>query len=67
MWIIIQKNNPIWYFDGTANINKKIPTQKDPHFFSMVCFDKQLRQLIQIFEFVTTDHSTFIIQIVQKI
>ena len=59
MWIIIQKNNPIWYFDGTANINKKIPTQKDPHFFSMVCFDKQLRQLIPIFEFVTTDHSAF--------
>ena len=45
MWLIIQENNPIWYFDGTGNINKKLPLQKDPHFFAMVCHDLLNKQL----------------------
>jgi hypothetical protein len=63
MWLIIQQTNPIWYFDGTSNINKKLPLQKDPHFFSMICHDKQNRQLIPLFEFVTTDHTQFSLNI----
>ena len=55
MWYIIQKIQPIWFFDGTGTINKKLPSQKDPHFFSMVCHDKKRRQLVPVFEFVSTD------------
>ena len=63
MWLIIQENNPIWYFDGTGNINKKLPLQKDPHFFAMVCHDLHNKQLIPHFEFVTTDQTEFSINI----
>jgi hypothetical protein len=63
MWLIIQQQNPIWYFDATSNINKKLPLQKDPDFYAMVCHDKQNRQLIPLFEFVTTDQTEFSINI----
>ena len=63
MWLIIQQHNPIWYFDATSNINKKLPLQKDPDFYAMVCHDRQNRQLIPLFEFVTTDQTEFSINI----
>jgi len=57
MWFQIQLFEPIWFFDGTGSINKKLPDQNDSHFFSVIAHDKVNKKLMPIFEFVSTDHT----------
>ncbi len=49
--------DPIWFFDGTGQINKKLPDQNDSHFFSVIAHDSSNEKFIPVFEFVSTDHT----------
>jgi hypothetical protein len=57
MWIIIQKKWPIWYFDATGSICKKIENQKLPYLYSIVAHDYESKNIIPISEFLTTSHT----------
>lgn len=54
MWKKIVVKNPIWFFDATGNITKHIIGQNNPFYYSIVCHDEDLSQIIEIFSFVTT-------------
>ena len=57
IWLKILELNPIWYFDATGSILKKITNQNQPLLYSIVCHDPLNEQIIPIFEFHTTSHN----------
>ena len=57
MWKIIKNKNPIWYFDSTGNIIKRVNDQKLPYYYSIVCHDNEFKQIIEIYSFVTTNQN----------
>jgi hypothetical protein len=58
MWSIVQKRNPIWYFDSTGSIIKKIDKQKNPFLYSFVCHDTDNMTIFPVADFVTTSHTS---------
>ena len=58
MWHEIQAKSPIWYFDATGGLTKSISGQKEPNLYSMVCHDPINNQIIPVFEFLTTSHTS---------
>ena len=57
MWSNIQERNPVWYFDATSNVLKNIENQKQPYYYSIVCYDKATKSIIPIAEFSTTSQT----------
>ena len=57
MWMFIQKKWPVWYFDATGTICKKIDNQKLPYLYSIVAHDHESKSIIPIAEFLTTSHT----------
>ena len=57
MWNVIKKKNPIWYIDATGSVHRKVNSQKAVFLYSTVCHDKQRKQIIPVFEFITTVHT----------
>lgn len=55
----MEKYNPIWYFDATGSILKKVPNQGDCKLYSIVCHDNTKRKIIPVAEFFTTDHHAY--------
>jgi hypothetical protein len=49
--------NPIWFFDATGSIHRKINRQPKPFFYSVVCHDTNKKNIIPIAEFVTTSNN----------
>ncbi|CAF0972658.1 unnamed protein product [Brachionus calyciflorus] len=49
---------PIWFFDATGNVMKKVKGQKAAYLYSIVCHDKGNRNIVPVVEFITTCHST---------
>lgn len=39
IWKIVQQLNPVWFFDASGEIHRKIPSQPYPLFYSMVFHD----------------------------
>ena len=58
MWQYIQERHPIWYFDATGSVMKKIGTQSMPYLYSIVCHDAFTKSIIPVAEFFTTSHSS---------
>ena len=46
--------NPVWFFDATGSIHRKINRQAKPFFYSIVCHDTCNKVIIPVAEFVTT-------------
>ncbi len=51
MWEIIQQENPIWYIDATGSILKGRPSKSQILLYSIVCYDRTRKNLIQVAEF----------------
>jgi len=49
--------NPIWFFDATGSIHRKINRQPKPFFYSVVCHDNNKKNIIPIAEFITTSNN----------
>jgi hypothetical protein len=58
MWQYIQERHPIWYFDATGSVMKKIGRQSMPYLYSIVCHDAFTKSIIPVAEFFTTSHSS---------
>ncbi len=58
MWDEIKLKNPIWHIDATGNIHKKLNQQKAPFLYSTVSHDRERKQIIPVFEFITTVHTS---------
>ena len=58
MWLSIQAKSPIWYFDATGSIIKKIAKQSLPYLYSIVTHDESTKSIIPIAEFITTSHTS---------
>jgi len=58
MWLLIQKEWPIVYFDATGNVCKKIENQKIPYFYSLTMYDRTAKSIVSIADFITTCHTT---------
>jgi len=58
MWKIVQKQNPLWYFDATGRIisNRNISDQKVPYLYSIVVHDTEKAKNFAIAEFISTAH-----------
>ena len=54
MWLIVQERYPIWYFDATGGIIKKIKGQAKPLLYSLVFHDKDKKLILPLTEFITT-------------
>ena len=54
MWLIIQESNPIWYFDATGSIIKKVRNQIMPFLYSIVMHDKKNKSIIPVAEFISS-------------
>ena len=57
MWDEIKLKNPIWHIDATGSIHKHLNGQKAPFLYSAVCHDRVKKQIIPVFEFITTVHT----------
>ena len=57
MWSIVKNKNPVWYFDATGSIHTKVNGQKAIFLYSAVCHDTVKKQIIPVFEFITTNHT----------
>ena len=53
----VRKFNPVWFFDATGLIHRKINRQAKPFFYSIVCHDTVKKSIIPVAEFVTTSNS----------
>ena len=63
MWSIIQKVNPIWFFDASGLILADVPLNKSPILYSIVCYDNETGSIIPVAEFFSTcQESTTICQ-----
>jgi hypothetical protein len=51
MWRLISKSNAIWYVDATGSILKDKPNNKDVLLYSIVCYDREKENFIQVAEF----------------
>ena len=62
MWKKIRETDPIWYFDATGGIHKKVNGQKQLLMYSIVCHDKKNKSLVPMVDFFTTseDQTTII-------
>ena len=58
MWDEIKLKNPIWHIDATGSIHKKLNQQKAPFLYSTVSHDRVKKQIIPVFEFITTVHTS---------
>ena len=58
MWNKIQDYSPVFYFDATGGLFKRIKNQKAPNWYSMCCHDKKNNKIVPVFEFITTDQPT---------
>lgn len=58
MWSMIKQRDPIWYIDATGGVHVKINGQKATFLYSIVCHDVQRKQIIPVFEFITTSHTS---------
>ena len=39
IWKKVENINPVWFFDATGNINKRVQGNATPLFYSIVCHD----------------------------
>ena len=53
---MIQITNPVWYFDASGSFVTKVKNQTMPLLYSVVIHDKQKKNILPIFEFLTTAH-----------
>ena len=58
MWSSVRKTNPVWYFDSTGNVIKKIENQSEPFLYSIVFHDKQKKLIFPLAEFISTAHDS---------
>ena len=58
IWKIIQKINPIWYFDATGSMHKRLEEQGPVYLYTFVCHDYIKQIIIPIALFLTTEHTT---------
>jgi hypothetical protein len=63
----VQKSYPVWYFDATGDIFKKVKTQTDPLIYSVVFHDMSNKTILPICDFLTTSHGSDQISIYLKI
>ena len=56
IWEIIQRKNPIWFFDATGSIIQKKKYQKLPLLYSLVAYDPELRVILSVAEFISSAH-----------
>ena len=56
MWEIIQKKNPLWFFDATGSILQQKKYQKLPYLYSIVVFDTELGIIAPVAEFISSAH-----------
>ncbi len=57
MWFLIQKSNPVWFFDATGSILQNIKGQSAAFLYSIVCYDSAKHSILPIAEFLTTNQS----------
>jgi hypothetical protein len=39
IWSEIISSNPVWYFDATNDVHKRIEKNREPLFYSIVCHE----------------------------
>lgn len=54
IWNNVREFNPIWFFDATGSIHKKVFDQPKPYLCSMVCRDVKKKLIIPVADFLTT-------------
>jgi hypothetical protein len=54
LWLSIKKKYPIWFFDATGNVLKRINGQNSPLLYSLVCHDKEKKLILPVADFITT-------------
>ncbi len=57
IWDIIKTFNPVWYFDATGSIMKKMDN-KEPFLYSIVCYDRDNKQIVSIADFMTLSNTS---------
>ena len=57
MWSVIKVSNPVWFVDATGGVHSKVNGQKAPFLYSAVCHDEKKKQIIPVFEFISTEHT----------
>jgi hypothetical protein len=56
IWQFVQNKWPIWYFDATGGILKKVNKQKNVLLYSLVMHDKVNKKICPLADFFTTGH-----------
>jgi len=57
IWLQVREINPIWFFDATGSIHRKVNRQNKPFFYSAVCHDTIKKVIVPVAEFLTTSNS----------
>ena len=58
MWSSVRERCPVWYFDSTGGVIKKVKNQSAPFLFSIVFHDRDKKLILPLAEFISTAHDS---------
>ena len=61
MWSSVRERFPVWYFDSSGGVIKKVENQSAPFLFSIVFHDKDKKLIMPLAEFISTAHDSHVI------